>query len=133
LGSAVMIKDNHIAACGGVSQAIAAARTHAPHTSRIEVGVTNMVELKEALEAQADIILLDNFEDDATREAIALVKGRALLELSGNMSLARVATLRDFGADIVSVGALTHSAPAADISLRLRPVAEGAPPLPTED
>lgn len=133
LGSAVMIKDNHIAACGGIGQAIASARTHAPHTSRIEVEVTSISELTEALKAGADIVLLDNFGDDETREAIQLIAGRALVELSGNVSLSRVATLSTLGADIVSVGALTHSAPAADISLRLRPVTEGAPPLPTEE
>lgn len=133
LGSAVMIKDNHIAIGGGIRQAVSAARKYAPHTSRIEVEVTTLLEVDEAIAAGADILLLDNFDDLKTKEAIVRVRGRTLVELSGNMSLERVARLRDFGADVISIGALTHSAPAADISLRLRPVSEGAPPLPSEN
>ncbi len=129
LGSAVMIKDNHIAASGGITPAVKAAQAHAPHTARVEVEVTNLSEVKEALAAGADILLLDNFEDEACKEAIAFARGKAVLELSGNMTLERIPLVASFGADVVSVGALTHSAPAADISLRLRPVEEGAPPL----
>jgi nicotinate-nucleotide pyrophosphorylase (carboxylating) len=127
LGSAVMIKDNHIAASGSITQAVLAARKYAPHTSRIEVEVTNLAEVNEALEVGADILLLDNFGDQETREAISRIKGRAIVELSGNMSLQRVQTLREIGADVISIGALTHSAEAADISLRLRPIEDGAP------
>lgn len=130
LGSAVMIKDNHIAASGGIAPAVARARERAPHTCRVEVEVSNLAEIEEALEAKADILLLDNFSDEATAQAVQLCEGRALIELSGNMSLERVSALSSCGADVVSVGALTHSAPAADISLRLRPVSEDAPPVP---
>jgi nicotinate-nucleotide pyrophosphorylase (carboxylating) len=133
LGSAVMIKDNHIAACGGITQAVEAARTRAPHTCKIEVEVTNLNEVREALAARADILLLDNFGDDITREAIAICKGKALVELSGNMTLERVTQLASLGADVISIGALTHSAPAADISLRIRPVTDDAPGLPNPD
>lgn len=127
LGSAVLIKDNHIAGAGGITTAIEAARNLAPHTSKIEVEVKNLDEVREALSARADILLLDNFDDRTTKEAIALINGAALVELSGNMSLDRIDAVSRLGADVVSIGALTHSAPAADISLRLRPVEEDAP------
>lgn len=130
LGSAVLIKDNHIAAAGSISQAVEAARTHAPHTSKIEVEVTTLLEVEEALDARADILLLDNFDDDATKQAVALIAGRAFVELSGNMTLERVPRVAALGADAVSIGALTHSAPASDISLRLRRVEDDAPPVP---
>jgi nicotinate-nucleotide pyrophosphorylase (carboxylating) len=130
LGSAVLIKDNHIAAAGGIEAAVTAARAHAPHTSRIEVEVTNLEETKLALGAGADILLLDNFTDEATREAVAVIAGKAFVELSGNMSLERMKTVAHLGADAISIGALTHSAPAADISLQLKRVEEGAPPVP---
>lgn len=127
LGSAVLIKDNHIAGAGGITAAVTAARSHAPHTSKIEVEVTNLDEVKEALAARADILLLDNFDNESTKEAVALIQGAAFVELSGNMSLARIDVLSRLGADAISIGALTHSAPAADISLQLRPVEEDAP------
>ncbi len=127
LGSAVLIKDNHIAGAGGITAAVEAARRHAPHTSKIEVEVTNLDEVKEALASRADILLLDNFDDETTKEAVALIAGAALVELSGNMSLERIDTVSRLGADAVSIGALTHSAKAADISLRLRPVEQDAP------
>jgi len=132
LGSAVMIKDNHIAARGSITAAVKAAKDHAPHTTRIEVEVTNLTEAKEALEAKADILMLDNFDKEEAKRAIALAKGRAIIELSGNVTLERIPELATWGADVVSVGALTHSAPAADISLRLKSVEEDAPPLPDE-
>lgn len=122
LGSAVLIKDNHIAAAGSVTAAIEKARDFAPHTTKIEVEVTTSLELEEALAARAEIILLDHFDDDAVQAAVATTRGRALLEVSGNVDLPRVARLARLGVDVVSVGALTHSAPAADISLRLVPV-----------
>lgn len=127
LGSAVLIKDNHIAGAGGITAAVNAARSYAPHTSKIEVEVTNLDEVKEALAVRADILLLDNFDDETTKEAIALICGAAFIELSGNMSLDRIDAVSRLGADAISIGALTHSAPAADISLRLRPVEEDAP------
>lgn len=127
LGSAVLIKDNHISGAGGITAAIEAARKNAPHTSKIEVEVTNLDEVKEALAAHADILLLDNFDNARTKEAVALISGAAFVELSGNMSLERIDALSRLGADAISIGALTHSAPAADISLRLRPVEADAP------
>ncbi len=130
LGSAVMIKDNHIAASAGIKNAVAAARANAPHTCRIEVEVENLQQLEEALTAQADIIMLDNFDESDAKTAIARAQGRALIELSGNMTLERVAQLANWGADLISVGALTHSAPAADISLRIHPAEQDAPDLP---
>jgi nicotinate-nucleotide pyrophosphorylase (carboxylating) len=125
LGAAVLIKDNHIAASAGISAAISAARSRAPHTCRIEVEVDDLTQLSEALDAGADIILLDNFSDEDTRIAIERARGRALLELSGNMTIERVRQVASLGADVISIGALTHSAPAADISLEIH--AAGAP------
>jgi len=130
LGSAVMIKDNHIAASEGIAKAVAAARSYAPHTCRIEVEVENLEQLEQALEARADIIMLDNFNETEAKQAIHRARGLAQIELSGNMTLERVADLASWGADVISVGALTHSAPAADISLRIYPAGYGAPPLP---
>lgn len=119
LGSAVLIKDNHIVAAGGIRQAIERARAHAPHTSRIEVEVDTLDGLDEALAARADIVLLDNFDDAAVERAVAQAAGRAVLEVSGGITLARIARLGSLGVDVISVGALTHSAPAADIGLDL--------------
>src|SRR5690606_12307846 len=129
LGCAVLIKDNHIAAAGSVQNALALAKASAPHTSKLEIEVTTLAEVEEALKYGADILLLDNMSDEQTQEAIRLIHGKAYIELSGNMTLERVRAVSDWGADAVSVGALTHSAPAADISLRLRSVGEGAPPV----
>lgn len=117
LSSAVLIKDNHIAACGGVRIAIERARAHAPHTSRIECEVDRMEQLREALEAKADVILLDNFDDDALKEAVAITAGRALLEVSGGVTLERIPKIAAAGVDVISAGGLTHSAPAADLAL----------------
>jgi len=119
LGSAVLIKDNHIVAAGGIRQAVERARQGAPHTSRIEVEVENLDELDVALEAKADIILLDNFTLDALEEAVRRASGRALLEASGGITLESIAKVAATGVDVISVGALTHSAPAADIALDL--------------
>lgn len=120
LGSAVMIKDNHIVAAGGIALAIARARQRAPHTSKIEVEVTNLEELEQALTAGADIVMLDNFDDARTAQAIERVakqSPRPLIEASGGITLERIHTLGKLGVDLISVGALTHSAPSADISL----------------
>jgi len=119
LSSALLIKDNHIVAAGGLEKAIDRARRGAPHTSRIEVEVQNLDELDRALGARADIILLDNFEVDLLREAVRRASGRALLEASGGITLDSVAAVAETGVDVISVGALTHSAPAADIALDL--------------
>jgi len=123
LGSAVLIKDNHIVAAGGIRNALERAKRLAPHTCRIEVEVTTLAELDQALELGADIILLDNMETATIREAVARVRARApaervpWLEASGGITLGRVPELAQAGIDVISVGALTHSAPAADISL----------------
>jgi nicotinate-nucleotide pyrophosphorylase (carboxylating) len=117
LASAVLIKDNHIAACGGVQKAIERARKYAPHTSRISCEVSDPRELEQALAARADVIMLDNFDDAALQEAVSRVAGRALLEVSGRVSLERVAAIAKAGVDVISVGALTHSASSVDLGL----------------
>ena len=120
LGDGVLIKDNHLAAVGGphrVRDAVRAARAAAPHTLRIEVEVTTLAELAEALDAGADVVMLDNMPVAEMREAVALTQGRALLEASGGVNLSTVREIAETGVDLISVGALTHSAPALDISL----------------
>lgn len=122
LGSAVMIKDNHIIAAGGIGPAVERARARAPHTTRIEVEVANFAELDQALAAKADIIMLDNFSVEDVRAAVAQVSklaARPVLEASGGITLERIRALSEAGVDVISVGALTHSAPAADIALDL--------------
>jgi nicotinate-nucleotide pyrophosphorylase (carboxylating) len=122
LTDGVLIKDNHLAAVGGadrVARAVCLARRGAPHTLRIEIEVTTLDELAQALEAGADIVLLDNMEIADMRKAVALTAGRALLEASGGVTLESVAEIATTGVDLISVGALTHSAPALDISLDL--------------
>lgn len=115
----VLIKDNHVAAAGGVAQAVRRARRNAPHTLKIEVEVDTLAQLDEALEAGADIILLDNFTLEMTRRAVAVTRGRALLEASGGVVLETVRAIAETGVDLVSCGALTHSARAIDISMEL--------------
>jgi len=117
LGAAVLIKDNHIAAAGGVSRAIQRARAYAPHTCRIECEVDTREQLQEALSAGADIVMLDNFDDERVRDALGLVEGKALVEVSGGITLERVASLGALGVDVISVGALTHSSPSSDLGL----------------
>ncbi|GAC1539072.1 MAG: carboxylating nicotinate-nucleotide diphosphorylase [Polyangiales bacterium] len=121
LGSAVLIKDNHIVAAGGVAAAIGAARARAPHTSRIECEVDSLEQLEEALAAGADIVLLDNMDTATVEEAVRRTRGRALLEASGGITLERIPELARAGVDAISVGALTHSTPAADIGLDFVP------------
>jgi nicotinate-nucleotide pyrophosphorylase (carboxylating) len=117
LDDGILIKDNHIAVCGGVGAAVRQARSRASALLRVEVECTTLAEVHEAIEAQADIILLDNMTTAQMKEAVHLVKGRALLEASGNMSVERVREVAETGVDFISVGALTHSAPAADLSM----------------
>jgi len=117
LGAAVLIKDNHIAAAGGCAQAIERARAYAPYTCRIECEVDTLAQLEEALTAEADIVMLDNFNDDEVRDALAVIDGRALVEVSGGITLERVAALGALGVDVISVGALTHSSPSCDLGL----------------
>jgi nicotinate-nucleotide pyrophosphorylase (carboxylating) len=117
LGSAVLIKDNHIVAAGGVRTAIENARARAPHTSKIECEVDSLEQLEEAITAGADIVLLDNMDTPTVEEAVRRTRGRALLEASGGITIERITELARAGVDAISVGALTHSTPAADISL----------------
>lgn len=117
LGSAVLIKDNHIVAAGGVRAAIERARRHAPHTSRIEIEVESLEMLDDALEAGAEVVMLDNFANDEIAVAVERARGRAIVEVSGGITLERIPSLAAAGVDVISVGALTHSAPAADIGL----------------
>ncbi len=117
LDDGILIKDNHIAVCGGVGAAVRQARGRASALLRIEVECTNLAEVQEAIDAQADIILLDNMTTQQMADAVRLVSGRALLEASGNMSLERVREVAETGVDFISVGALTHSAPAVDLSM----------------
>ena len=115
----VLIKENHIAAAGGIAEAVNRARAYIPHTMKIEVETETLAEVAEALSAAADIIMLDNMDLAAMREAVALIGGRALVEASGGVSLKTVREIAETGVDIISVGALTHSARAMDISMLL--------------
>jgi nicotinate-nucleotide pyrophosphorylase (carboxylating) len=117
LGAAVLIKDNHVAACGGVRTAIERARAAAPHTAKVECEVDTLEQLDEALAAGADILLLDNMTTSEVIEAARRTRGRAMLEASGGITLERVAELARAGVDVIAVGALTHSVPAADVGL----------------
>lgn len=118
LSDGVLLKDNHIDAAGGVAQAIKAAKAYAPFVRRIEVEVENLDMVKEAVEAGADIIMLDNMTPDMMTEAIHIINGRAETECSGNITKENVRTIARLGIDYVSSGALTHSAPILDISLK---------------
>jgi nicotinate-nucleotide pyrophosphorylase (carboxylating) len=121
LGSGVLIKDNHIAACGSVRAAVEAAKQKAPHPLRVEVEVTNLGELDEALAAGAEVVLLDNMTPAQVEVAAARAHSRGVLvEVSGGITLATIADYARAGADLISVGALTHSAPAVDIGLDVR-------------
>ena len=118
LSTAVMLKDNHIDAAGGVAQAVAAARAHASFTCTVEVECENLDMVREAVEAGADIIMFDNMTHDQMAEAIALIAGRARTEASGNVDAHNIRALADLGVDYISSGALTHSAPILDLSLK---------------
>ncbi len=120
LSDGVLIKDNHLAAIGGadrVTKAIAAARLRAPHTVRVEVEVTTLAEVEEAAAAGADIIMFDNMSNEMMKEAGQIVAKRAITEASGGVRLETVRKIAETGVDLISVGALTHSAPSVDISL----------------
>ncbi|MCD8046783.1 MAG: carboxylating nicotinate-nucleotide diphosphorylase [Clostridiales bacterium] len=123
LSDGVMLKDNHIGAAGGVAQAVKMAREYAPFVRKIEVETETLAMVREAVEAGADIIMLDNMDHETMREAIALIDGRAEIEVSGNVTKENIRALADLGVDYISSGALTHSAPILDISLKnLHPV-----------
>ncbi len=123
LSDGILIKDNHIAACGSVAQAVERARAHAPHPMRIEVEVTGIEQAREAVAAHADILLLDNMTTDAMRETVRELRGKALFEASGGVRLDTIGAISSTGVDIVSIGALTHSAVSLDLSLDLGPPA----------
>lgn len=118
LSDGVLLKDNHIGAAGGVKEAIAMAKAYAPFVRKIEVEVETVDMVKEAVEAGADIIMLDNMTHDEMKEAIDCIAGRAEIEVSGNVTKENIARLVDLGVDFISSGALTHSAPIMDISLK---------------
>lgn len=118
LSDGVLLKDNHIDAAGGVKEAIAAARAYAPFVRRIEVETENLDMVRDAVEAGADIIMLDNMTAEEMAEAIRMIDGRAQTECSGNMTKENIRTIAGLGVDFVSSGALTHSAPILDISLK---------------
>lgn len=118
LSDGVLLKDNHIDAAGGVKEAIAAAREHAPFVRKIEVETENLEMVKEAVEAGADIIMLDNMTPEMMKEAVRLIDGRAETECSGNITKESMEMIRELGVDYVSSGALTHSAVILDISLK---------------
>jgi nicotinate-nucleotide pyrophosphorylase (carboxylating) len=117
LAAGVLIKDNHVAAAGGVKAAVEQARAHAPHSLRIEVEVTELLQIDEALAAGADIVLLDNFDPAKVARAVEQIAGRAIIEVSGGINLDTVRAFAEAGPDLISVGALTHSARAVDLSL----------------
>ncbi len=119
LYDAVMIKDNHIVAAGGIRQAVSRARALIPHTMTIEVECDTLDQLAEAIDAGADSALLDNMTPEQLREAVSLANGRIILEASGGVNLQTVRSIAESGVQIISVGALTHSAPALDIGLDL--------------
>ncbi|GMQ61835.1 carboxylating nicotinate-nucleotide diphosphorylase [Vallitalea maricola] len=118
LSDAVMIKDNHIKAVGSIKKAVETAKAKIPHTMKVEIEVENLDGLKEALNAEADIIMLDNMTINMMKEAASIAKGKAVLEASGNVDLDRVKEIAETGVNIISVGALTHSVKALDISIK---------------
>ena len=118
LSDGVLLKDNHIGAAGGVRKAVEMARAYAPFVRKIEVEVENLDMCREALEAGADIIMLDNMSVEDMKKAVKMIDGRAITECSGNVTLENIANIRDTGVDYVSSGALTHSAPILDLSLK---------------
>ena len=120
LADGVLIKDNHIVAAGGITNAVNNARKMVPHTLKIEVETTNFEEIQEALEAGADIIMLDNMSCADMKKAVGLIAGRAKAEASGNMGSRDIREVAEAGVDLISIGALTHSVEALDISLQFQ-------------
>lgn len=119
LADGVLVKDNHIAACGSISRAVTAIRARAPHTMKIEVETETLDQVAECLACGVEIIMLDNMAPALMRQAVAMVQGRALLEASGGVTLDNVREIAETGVDLVSVGGLTHSARAVDISMEM--------------
>ena len=131
LSDGVMLKDNHIAAAGGVGPAIAAARARAPFVCKIEVECETLDQVQQALAAGADIIMLDNMDHAAMAAAVALINGRAQTECSGNITAENVTAIADLGVDFVSSGALTHSAGSLDVSMKHLRMLDVAPAVST--
>jgi nicotinate-nucleotide pyrophosphorylase (carboxylating) len=128
----ILIKDNHITAAGGIGPAVRFARQGAPHTLKIEVEVPDLSGLEEAIAAGADIVLLDNMDEATLARAVEKAAGRVVLEASGGMTLDRVGRVAATGVDLISVGALTHSAPSVDINMKIVRAAVLEPePMPT--
>lgn len=119
LGDAVLLKDNHIRACGGIAEAVARARKAIPLTTKIEVEVETLAQVEEAVACNVDLIMLDNMSLEEMRRAVEMVNGRTQVEASGGITLERVAEVAATGVDFISVGALTHSVHALDLSLEL--------------
>ncbi|WPD23124.1 MAG: carboxylating nicotinate-nucleotide diphosphorylase [Candidatus Electrothrix scaldis] len=117
LSDGVLIKDNHIAACGSIRQTVERARAAVPHTIAIEVETDTLEQVQECLECRAQIIMLDNMDLDTMRKAVSMINGKALVEASGGVNLDTVRSIAETGVDIISVGALTHSARSCDIGL----------------
>ncbi len=117
LADGVLIKDNHIAACGSIQKAVDKVREQIPHTIRVEVETDSLDQVKECLACGVDIIMLDNMSPEKMTQAVQLISGRALVEASGGVNLATVKAIAASGVDIISIGALTHSAPACDIGM----------------
>jgi len=117
LSDGVLVKDNHIAACGSITEAVRRVRSAIPHTLKIEVECDTLAQVEECLRAEVEIIMLDNMDTTTMAEAVRLIGGRAMIEASGGVSLETVRKIAETGVDIISVGALTHSAPAVDIGL----------------
>ena len=120
LSDCAMLKDNHIDAKGGITPAVKALKKKIGHTVKIEVETRTLDEVKEALSAGADIIMLDNMDNDTMAEAVKIVDGKALLEASGNLTKERLRSVAELGVDILSIGALTHSVEAFDISMKMK-------------
>jgi len=120
LSEGILVKENHISACGGIAQAVNAIRGKSPHTLRVEVEATTLEEVEEALAAGVDAILLDNMSIETIRESVARVHGATQLEVSGGVTLENVCKIAQTGVDAISVGRITHSAPGVDISMLLR-------------
>ena len=118
LSDGVLLKDNHIGAAGSITNAIQMAKAYAPFVRKIEIEVETLEQIKEAVDAGADIIMLDNMTPDTMRQAVELIDGRAQTECSGNITKENIARIREIGVDFVSSGALTHSAPILDISMK---------------
>lgn len=123
LSDGVLLKDNHIGAAGSITKAVQMAKAYAPFVRKIEIEVETLEQVKEAVDAGADIIMLDNMTPDMMKEAVQLIDGRAQTECSGNITKENIAKICEIGVDFVSSGALTHSAPILDISMKnLHPV-----------